>query len=56
MYDIKEQMIVPQYYLGKDEQGQYVFSDEQAAEARQMLDRLAFWAAEMKPAREKLAQ
>ena len=56
MYDIKEHMIVPQYYLGKDEQGQYAFSDEQAAEARQMLDRLAFWAAEMKPAREKLAK
>lgn len=56
MYDIHEHMVIPHYYLGKDEQGVYTFSEDQEKAAQQLLEQVAFWAEHMKPAREKLAK
>lgn len=55
MYDITEHVIMPEYYLHRDENGIYQFTERHEDAARVMLDQLVFWADTMKPAREKLA-
>lgn len=55
MYDIRESVMVPNYWgqLGGD--GAFTPLDEQTAGLKAMLEQLAYWTDAMKPAREKLA-
>lgn len=52
VYDLREQVLIPSYYMNLDEQGRYRFSDAEAQAANTMLDDLVFWAEQMKAARE----
>src|SRR6266496_5204727 len=55
MYDITEHVIMPQYYLHKNRQGEFEFDDRHINAATTMLTQLVFWAEVMKPARQQLA-
>lgn len=55
MYDITEHMILPNYFANLDENGQFKFDDKHEAQAKDMLDKLIFWAEVMKEARTKLS-
>lgn len=52
VYDIREQVVVPNFYLNFDEQGKYRFGEAEERQAAPMLDELVFWTAQMKAARE----
>jgi NAD(P)H-dependent FMN reductase len=52
MYDIREQVLLPNYYLNLDEQGRFRFGDGEAKSANTMLDELVEWAGHMKAGRE----
>lgn len=55
LYDLREQVMIPNYWNQLDEKGQFLPSAEQEEAARTMLKDLIFWAAAMKAPREKLA-
>jgi NAD(P)H-dependent FMN reductase len=55
MYDLREQVVLPVYWEHTDGEGKYEFTEAHAAAATTMLDDLAFWAAQMKTAREARA-
>ncbi len=54
MYDLREQVLLPNYWERMDEQGRYKFSEEEVSIANHMLDSLIFWTEIMKDAREKM--
>lgn len=54
MYDLKEQILFPNYWDNLDSQGHYNFSPDHEKQATRMLDALAFWAQIMKDARTKM--
>lgn len=54
MFDLKEQVLLPNYWNHTDESGQYQFSEEKGQAAELMLDTLIFWSKEMKKSREKI--
>lgn len=54
MYDLREQIMLPNYWEHLDENGQYKFTEEQEKTAGHMLDALVFWAEKMKQARAEL--
>lgn len=56
MYDIREQVLIPNLWGGLNEQGEYQFTDQQVEDANAVLDQLVFWAAKMKDARAELEQ
>ncbi|MDY7227112.1 NADPH-dependent FMN reductase [Hyalangium rubrum] len=56
MYDLREQILLPNYWEHLDAQGQYQFNDKHVAAANGIFDSLSFWAAKMKEARKELAQ
>lgn len=51
VYDIRDQVLLPAYYLNLDEQGQYRFGETEGQAATAMLDELTFWAEQMTAAR-----
>ena len=51
VYDIRDQILLPNYYFDLDEQGRYRFSETQAKAAAAMLDELVFWTEQMTTAR-----
>ncbi|MDQ5951855.1 MAG: hypothetical protein QG639_1136 [Patescibacteria group bacterium] len=53
MFDLKEQVLLPNYWNHINKAGEYQFSQEKEQAANQMLDTLIFWAKEMKQSREK---
>jgi NAD(P)H-dependent FMN reductase len=55
MYDLREQVMLPEYYTNLDDKGNYKFTEAQAGLAKAMLDKLVFWATRMQPARAELA-
>ena len=55
MYDLREQLLLPNYWENLDAEGKYQFNERHEETAKTMLDGLAFWANEMKASREKLA-
>jgi len=55
MYDLTEHMLLPEYYMNLDDQGQYKFSERHEKNAKLMLEALIFWAEKMKDARADLA-
>ena len=54
LYDLREQVLIPNYWHGLDEQGEYTFTEDQASTVKNMLTTLVFWAGEMKESRKKL--
>lgn len=54
IYDLREQVLLPEYYTRLNEQGQYQFSDKEVQAVTTVLDEIAFWTGQMKAAREKL--
>lgn len=54
MFDLREQIVLSNYFQNLDDKGQYQFSDDQAKAAKNMLEKLTFWAEKMQPARAEL--
>lgn len=54
MFDLREQVIIPNYWTQQNENGQFVPSDEQVQTAKKLLERIAYWADYLKPARKTL--
>lgn len=54
MYDLREQIMLPNYWENLDENGKYKFSERHEKSANEMLDSLIFWADKMKEARTEL--
>lgn len=54
MYDLREQVMLPNYWNHLNEMGEYLFTEEQKTTTKKMLDSLIFWAEEMKNSRIKL--
>lgn len=52
MYDLREQVLLPNYYFRVNDEGKYEFSEQEEKEANTMLAELATWAGKMKIARE----
>ncbi len=55
MFALKEQVVIPNYWGGLNEDGEYQFTAEQGKVATEMLIKLAFWSEEMKVSRAKLS-
>ena len=51
VYDIRDQILLPNYYFNLDEQGRYRFSETEEKAATAMLDELVFWTRQMTTAR-----
>lgn len=54
MYDLREQVLLPNYWNNLNEKGEYQFTEEQQTTTKGMLSSLTFWAAELKNSRLKL--
>ncbi|CAN5192272.1 NAD(P)H-dependent oxidoreductase [soil metagenome] len=54
MYDMREQVMLPNYWEDLDENGVYQLSDRHEHAAQLMLEPLVFWAKQMKIARAEL--
>lgn len=54
MYDLREQILLPNYWDHLNKEGKYVFTEENENSANKMLDSLIFWAKKMKEARAEL--
>ncbi len=51
VYDIREQIVIPNFYLKFDDQGRYAFGESEERQATAMLDELVFWTEQMNAAR-----
>jgi NAD(P)H-dependent FMN reductase len=56
MYDIREQLLIPSYYLRLNDQFQYQFSDAETKATNELLDQLVFWSEQMAESRAALAE
>lgn len=54
MYDLREQVLIPNYWEHLNEKGQYEFNDRNKSAAEAMLKALIFWAQEMKQSRKRM--
>lgn len=54
MYDLREQILLPNYWDNLNEQGKYQFTESQEHAANSILDELTYWARKMKEARIEL--
>lgn len=54
MYDLRDQMVLSNYWNHLDENGTYLFTEEHEKHANLILDELIFWSEHMKEARKKL--
>lgn len=52
MFDLREQVIIPNYYFNLDEQGAYRFGEAEETQAAALLDEIVTWTEKMKVARE----
>jgi NAD(P)H-dependent FMN reductase len=52
MFDLKEQILLPNYWNYMDQAGRYEFTEEQEVLAAKLLDQIVFWAVHMKSARQ----
>lgn len=55
LYDLREQILLPNYWENLDKNGKYQFTERHARSANMILDDLIFWAGIMKRAREELS-
>jgi len=56
MYDLRENVVLTEYWHNMDEKGQFKFDERHAKSAKVMLDELVFWASKMKEARAELTK
>jgi NAD(P)H-dependent FMN reductase len=56
MYDLREQVILANYWGQLDENGKFKPSESQTHGAEAMLEAIAFWSEKMKPIRDELNQ
>lgn len=56
MFDIREQVLFPNYWEQLDEKGQYKFTERNNKSAQAMLNVLIYWAKQMKRGREELGK
>lgn len=56
MYDLREQILLPNYWEHLDSEGKYKFDDRQKKAASELLNSLIFWAERMKEARAELVK
>ncbi len=54
MYDLREQILLPNYWSNLNDKGEYVFTEEQSSSAKHMIEALVFWSEAMKDSRKKL--
>lgn len=54
MYDLREQILLPNYWENLDEKGNYQFNTRHVKSAEEMLDTLIFWTEQFKDARSEL--
>lgn len=54
MFDLREQIMLPNYWDHLNQQGEYQFTEQQQQAADALLGQLTFWADHMKQARAKL--
>lgn len=54
MYDLREQILLPNYWESLDENGKYQFTESHEKAANEILDALVFWAGVMKDGRGKM--
>jgi NAD(P)H-dependent FMN reductase len=54
VFDLREQFVMSNVHLRRDDNGRYAFSDAEAAAANIVLDQLIFWSRHMKPARAEI--
>lgn len=52
MFDLREQVLLPNYYFRLDDKGNYDFTDEEVEVANTMIAELATWTKKLKIARE----
>lgn len=55
MYDLREQVLLPNYWEHLNQEGLFDFDEHHHKLAQSMLDSLIFWAKQMKESRKKLA-
>ncbi len=55
MYDLREQLLLADYYNNLDEAGNYKFAEDHALLAKQILTQTGFWADRLKSIRQELA-
>lgn len=55
MFDLREQILLPNYWENLNDAGEYQFNDSHISTASEMIDNLIFWAEKMKEARAELA-
>lgn len=53
IYDVREQVLIPNYFASLDDNGNYDFAEVDESSATAMLDKVVFWGERMKPAREE---
>ncbi len=51
VYDLREQIVIPNFYLNFDDQGHYRFGEAEERQATAVLDELVFWTEQMNAAR-----
>jgi NAD(P)H-dependent FMN reductase len=56
MFDIREQLLIPSYYLRLNDQFQYQFSDAEIKATNELLDQIVFWSEQMAESRAALAE
>lgn len=54
MYDLREQLLLPNYWNNMSEEGKYQFTDEHESTLNTQIEGVIFWAKHMKTARELL--
>jgi NAD(P)H-dependent FMN reductase len=55
MYDLREQILLSNYWENLDENGKYKFNDRHVDAAQKMIKSVVFWAQAMKEARAKIS-
>jgi NAD(P)H-dependent FMN reductase len=54
MYDLSEQVVIPNYWTQMDENGKFQPNEQQTTNAENLLKKIVFWADRLKPIREEL--
>lgn len=54
MFDLRDQVIIPEYWNQMDDNGAFKPTEAQTTNAKKMIERIAFWSTYLKPAREQL--
>lgn len=56
MFDLREQVVIPNYWEQQDEDGVFTPTEIQTETATKLIERIAFWSEYLKPARKQLTE